>query len=108
MILRSSAAPVAKAAALGHQSVGRAYRRALERLAERGFVRRPSETPQEFATRVKSAGLEGAEPFGQLVQLYVQARFGRRTVDDAEVARLGRLLGRLGWPLRPPADIQAA
>lgn len=95
---RRANAPGAVGPALGHQPVGRAYRRALERLAEHGFHRRPSETPRELATRVSAAGLEGAVPFASLTELYARARFGRQTIDDAEVARLSRALGRLGWP----------
>lgn len=95
---RRASAPGAVGPALGHQPVGRAYRRALERLAEHGFHRRPSETPRELSARITAAGLQGAEPFGQLTELYVRARFGRQSVDEGEVTRLSRALGRLGWP----------
>jgi hypothetical protein len=95
---RRASTPGAVGPVLGHQPVGRAYRRALERLAEHGFHRRPSETPRELAARVKAAGLQGAEPFADLTELYVRARFGRQTIDEGEVTRLSRALGRLGWP----------
>jgi hypothetical protein len=65
----------------------------------------PAETPRELALRVQGAELEGARAFGELTELYLRARFGRKEVDDEEVVQLGRRLGRLGLPgAVPPAE----
>ena len=82
-------------------AVGRLYRRSLEKLAEHDLVRRPTETPREFGARVRAAGVEGAEPFGELTELYLQVRFGRHEIDEARLTELARRLSRLG---EPPAD----
>ncbi|MES1158177.1 MAG: DUF3488 and DUF4129 domain-containing transglutaminase family protein [Haliangium ochraceum] len=99
--------PGAISSGLAHQSVGRLYRRCLERLAERGYPRRPSETPAELARRVSAGGVEGAEAFSRLTGLYVQARFGRKEIKDATVAELSRSLLVLGQPPRTP-DLRRA
>ena len=85
-------------------AVGRLYRRALERLGHEGLRRQPSETPREYAARVNAAAVEGAAAFAELTELYAQARFGRREIDDARVAELARRLARLGAPAAGPAS----
>ena len=101
---RRRATPGAVSAGMGHQAVGRLYRRCLERLSEGGVPRRPSETPREYASRVMTAGLEAADTFSGLTDLYLQARFGRKEIPDAIVADLAKALARLGasCPVPPP------
>jgi Domain of unknown function (DUF4129) len=65
-------------------------------LSERGYPRRPTETPRELAARIVALGLEGADAFARLSELYVQARFGRKPIEDHAVAELGKRLARLG------------
>lgn len=105
---RRANAPGAATSALGHQAVGRLYRRCLERLAERGTPRRPSETPREFADRIVSMGLDGASAFQRLSELYLAARFGRKEIKDHTVAELGKQLGHLGLPAQPVGMPRAA
>ena len=105
---RRANAPGAATSALGHQAIGRLYRRCLERLAERGTPRRPSETPREFADRIVSMGLDGATAFQRLSELYLAARFGRKEIKDHTVADLGKQLGRLGLPAQPVGMPRAA
>jgi transglutaminase-like putative cysteine protease len=105
---RGAGASGSVVSALSHQLVGRVYRRCLERLAERGYPRRPTETPRELVARVRAARLEGADAFERLTDLYVQARFGRKDVKDAAVVELSRTLDRLGIAPRDDARIQAA
>ncbi len=93
---------------IGHQAVGRLYRRCLEKLAEVGYPRRPSETPREFAGRIVGAGLQGADAFVRLTHLYLQARFGRKEVRDAELAELAKPLISLGQPSHEGALNHAA
>lgn len=80
----------------GSQPVARLYRKCLERLAERGLPRANWETPKELSRRVGASGVDGAEEFALLTELYVQARFGGREIDDQRVADLARRLSRLG------------
>jgi len=87
-------------------AVGRLYRRSLEKLAEHDLVRRPTETPREFGARVRTAGVEGAEPFGELTELYLQVRFGRHEIDEGRLTELARRLSRLGEP--PPDQLPRA
>ena len=106
---RMERAPGAILAGATHQSVGRLYRRSLERLSECGHPRRPAETPREYARRIEQAGLEAADAFRRLTELYVQARFGRKVIEDAAVAELARSLLRLGRTRREGAtDSHAA
>jgi transglutaminase-like putative cysteine protease len=93
---------------IGHQPVGRLYRRCLERLAQQGYPRRPSETPRELAARILGIALEGAVPFGRLTELYLQARFGRKEINDAAVAELSRSLVGLGQSRRTRTMSHAA
>jgi hypothetical protein len=81
---------------LGPQAVARLYRRCLDRLAAHGYRRRPAETPHELAERIAAAAVRDADAFVRLTDLYVQARFGRREVDDRLVTALGRRLQHLG------------
>jgi hypothetical protein len=80
-------------------AVGRLYRRAVERLGQQGHRRRPSETPREYAVRMEGASIEGAAAFTELTDLYLQARFGRREIDDGRVTELARRLTKLGVPI---------
>jgi hypothetical protein len=85
----------------GSQPVARLYRRCLERLAERGLPRAAWETPRELSRRVLASGVAGAEDFASLTELYVEARFGGREIDDRRITELGRRLSHLGT--RPEA-----
>lgn len=88
-------------------AVGRLYRRCLERLAQQGHPRKAAETPREYARRMDAAGLDGTAAFHELTELYLQARFGRRQVDDALVTALARRLHRVGAS-KPRVDARAA
>jgi transglutaminase-like putative cysteine protease len=88
--------PGAVSSGLAHQSVGRLYRRCLERLSEVGFHRRPSETPREFAARVSQACLEASDDFVRLTDVYLRARFGRKEIPEAIVLDLTKPLAGLG------------
>jgi protein-glutamine gamma-glutamyltransferase len=70
--------------------IDRLYRRALGRLAGVGWPRRPSETPHEYAERLRAAGLFAAPAFDALTDRYAAARFGGHAPPDDAVAELGR------------------
>ena len=65
-----------------------ALQRAMKALASRGLARDPSETPRALAVRAIAMGDPGAEAFDALVDLYYQARFGRREVDAERLEAL--------------------
>jgi hypothetical protein len=71
-------------------AIDRLYRRALGRLAGVGWPRRPSETPHEYAERLRRAGLYASGPFDALTEHYTAARFGGHCQPDDAVAELGR------------------
>ena len=89
-------------------AVGRLYRRALERLARQGLQRQPTETPRELAARVRRAALQGGDAFTELTELYLQARFGRREIDDHRLSELSRRLLHLGEPANMDTATRAA
>jgi transglutaminase-like putative cysteine protease len=70
--------------------VDRLYRRALARLAGVGWPRRPSETPHEYAGRLRGAGLFAAPAFDALTERYTAARFGGHAPPEEAIAELGR------------------
>jgi transglutaminase-like putative cysteine protease len=67
-----------------------AFERAVRALERRGFARRGGETGRELAARVKSAADPAGRPFGELVELYYAARFGRIPVAYADLERLAQ------------------
>lgn len=92
----------------GSQPVARLYRRCLERLAERGLPRAAWETPRELSRRVLASGVAGAEDFASLTELYVQARFGGREIEDRRITELARRLNQLGTRAEAAAKIRPA
>ena len=83
------------------------YETVLARLARRGWNRRPSETPREFAARLSTASVPGADALAKLTEHYGAARYGERDIPDALVAELERAADQLGRaappaPLPPP------
>ena len=48
--------------------------------------------PLDFAERLEREGAPGARPAGELVRVYVIARFGARDVDDVDRARMRQAL----------------
>jgi hypothetical protein len=63
-----------KAASVNPQLASRLYAELLHLLERRGFARRASQTPLEFAAAVGEAGL--APAVREFTQLYAHARFG--------------------------------
>jgi protein-glutamine gamma-glutamyltransferase len=75
-------------------AVDRLYRRTLGRLSRLGWPRRPSETPHEYAARLRAAGpFLGDDAFDGLTTRYAAARFGGQQPADEAVAALGRTIG---------------
>jgi protein-glutamine gamma-glutamyltransferase len=76
-------------------AIDRLYRRTLGRLERLGWPRRASETPHEYAARLRAGGpfsgqFSGDDAFDRLTSRYAAARFGGQEPADEAVATLGR------------------
>ena len=81
----------------GEPPVFHVYQRALDRLAARGFARRPEETPHEYLARARKQGVASADALARLTECYAEARYGDIEVPSevvlqlrAEAASIGR------------------
>jgi transglutaminase-like putative cysteine protease len=104
--LRRKGALAQKRVPRGGPPVFRLYHKVLDRLSARGWPRRPSETPDEFAARLAEADVAGAEVFLKLTRHYTAARYGDREVPDGALAELGPALDGVGRPRR--TDVRPA
>ena len=95
----------------GGAAIERLYRRTTKRLGRAGWPRRPSETPREYARRVRHEGLYPGGDFERLTERYAAARFGQHPVDDGLVADLAAKLASgaptAGHPVSPAPDARA-
>ncbi len=74
-------------------AIDRLYRRTLGRLERLGWPRRASETPHEYAARLRASGqFSGDDAFDRLTNRYAAARFGGQEPADEAVATLGRTI----------------
>jgi protein-glutamine gamma-glutamyltransferase len=80
------------------QLASRLYTELLRLLEGRGFARRASQTPLEFASAVNEPGL--APAVQEFTQIYSHARFGKTPCD---ALRLHNLLEQVRGTLRRPA-----
>ncbi len=76
-------------------AIARLYQRALSRLGARGWPRGASETPREFATRMRAVAVPGADVLDRLTRHYEASRYGGQHIDPAAVDQLHRELTRL-------------
>ena len=90
----------------GGPPVFRLYQKTLDRLSKRGWTRRLSETPTEFATRLNAAKVYGVDAVERLTELYVGARYGDRGVPDEALAALAAELDQVARPPAPPPQQQ--
>jgi transglutaminase-like putative cysteine protease len=81
-------------------AVERLYRRTVTRLTRAGWPRRPSETPREYAVRLRSCDAVANDAFDRLTDRYAAARFGGHPVDDEMILTLGRELASGGVPAK--------
>ncbi|HJM89282.1 MAG TPA: DUF4129 domain-containing protein [Dehalococcoidia bacterium] len=78
------------------------FARTVNGAEDRGFVRRPGETPIEFA-RAATLPLDAAL-FSDVANVFDRARYGRHYPDDAEVAALAESL--IEWERTHPATAE--
>jgi hypothetical protein len=88
-------------------AVVRAWLGLQETAEESGIVRRPSETPTEFTSRILSRAFADDRALRTLLRLYLRTRFGDHPVTDQDVAAVREALAQLlsTWPAAgaPPA-----
>jgi transglutaminase-like putative cysteine protease len=72
----------------GEPPIFRVYQKTLDRLAARGFGRRPEETPHEYLARVRKQGVAAAESLARLTDCYAEARYGDIDVPAEVVLEL--------------------
>ena len=77
------------------RSIRAAYRAFLAWAAERGWARRPEETPDEFHRRLAVSCPEAEAEAGLLTTLYVAARYGGESCSPGELQRADLALTRL-------------
>jgi hypothetical protein len=87
---------------LDRHAVYRLFARAVTGAEDRGFNRRPGETPIEFAG-LASRALD-AGPFPAIAAEFDRARYGRHFPDDEVLRPLDRELGQ--WELTHPATLE--
>jgi hypothetical protein len=72
----------------GEPPIFRVYQKTLDRLAARGFARRPEETPHEYLARVRQQGVAAADALAHLTDCYAEARYGDIEVPPELVLQL--------------------
>jgi hypothetical protein len=77
------------------RSIRAAYRAFLAWAAERGWARRPEETPDEFHRRLAISCPEAEAEAGLLTTLYVAARYGGQPCSPGDLQRADLALARL-------------
>ena len=87
---------------LDRHAVYRLFARAVNDADDRGFHRRPGETPLEFAA-VAASALD-APPLPDIAAEFDRARYGRHYPTDAELGPLDRSLGE--WEQSHPATAE--
>ena len=73
-------------------SIGRLYARTSARLERAGWPRQPSETPREYARRLRARGLYPGGELERLADRYAAARFGNEVVGEEIVEDLAAKL----------------
>ncbi len=87
---------------LHRHPIYRVFARAVTSAGDRGFRRRPGETPLEFASA--ASGPLDAAVFGEIAAEFDRARYGRHYPDADRVAPLDRALGE--WERSHPATVE--
>lgn len=82
----------------GHEpadAVVRAWLGLQETAEESGIVRRPSETPTEFTSRILSGAFADDRAVRTLLRLYLRTRFGDHPVTARDVTEVREALAQL-------------
>ena len=71
------------------------YARLLRTLAKRGFTRAPEQTPVEFLGSLREMQAPCLDEISELTRVFCDSKYGEQPLPEAEVRRLGELLGRV-------------
>ena len=80
----------------GEPPIFHVYQKTLDRLAVRGFARRPEETPHEYLARARKQGVTAVDSLARLTDCYAEARYGEVEVPPEMVLRLRSEAASLG------------
>jgi transglutaminase-like putative cysteine protease len=87
----------------GGSPIEKLWQATVDRLGQRGWRRRPDETPREFAARLAAGRVPAAEVVARLATQYGAARYGGHEVPPEAVAEIAAGLEPLAaGPLPPP------
>jgi hypothetical protein len=71
------------------------YLAMLRRGGEQGLLRKPSQTPSEYAATLEKALPASDEDIDAMTQAFVEARYSRREIDDKDADRVRSTWGRI-------------
>jgi protein-glutamine gamma-glutamyltransferase len=71
--------------------IGNLYTQLLRALDKKGLGRERSETPREYARRLKADGFPGAHELDRITHAFESALYGSEDVEDTEYQRLRRV-----------------
>ena len=71
------------------------YLAMLRRGGEQGLLRKPSQTPSEYAATLEKALPASDEDIDSMTQAFVEARYSRREIGDQEANRVKATWGRI-------------
>ena len=80
----------------GEPAIFHVYQKTLDRLAARGFARRPEETPHEYLARARKQGVAAADALAHLTECYAEARYGDIEVPSEVVLQLRAAAASIG------------
>ena len=82
------------------------YLAMLQRSAEQGMGRQPSQTPAEYAAHLKSALHASEEEIQSMTEAFVEARYSRQEVDSHQANAVKETWGRIRRALQTKAKAE--
>ena len=76
------------------------YLAMIRRGGEQGLTRNPSQTPSEYAVRLKSALPSASEDIDLITDAFIQARYSHREVDPGQAESVKAIWGRIRSALK--------
>ena len=82
------------------------YLAMIRRSAEQGLLRKPSETPSEYAVQLEKALPTASEDIDSITEAFVQARYSRQEVDSGKANLAKATWGRIRRALQSKSKSQ--